>query len=99
VRFRRILEKNLIVADDDENHTGRAGLKEEIFAERVSMEVGQRWKRRLRKSRREGQREQEDEQPVLRPRIAHLVFIVFTMQNTKLRDLLQWKCSASDIGR
>ncbi len=52
-RFAVSAEKDLIVANDNENHTGGAGLKEEIFAERTSgLGVEERWrKRRLRQGR------------------------------------------------
>ena len=57
-------DEDLIVANDDENHTGGAGLEEEVCAESADgLDVGERcWRLRLREGRHEGQHEQEDKQ-------------------------------------
>jgi hypothetical protein len=65
--------KDLIVANDDENHAGGAGLNEEIGAERVNgLDVGERWwDIRLPESRRERQHQQEDKQGAREFSVAH----------------------------
>ena len=67
------LEVDLIVPNDDENHTGGAGLKEEVCAESANgLDVGERcWRLRLRESRHEGQHEQEDKQGAQEFSVAH----------------------------
>jgi len=67
------LEVDLIVPNDDENHTGGAGLKEEVCAESANgLDVGERcWRLRLRESRHEGQHEQEDKQAAREFSVAH----------------------------
>jgi hypothetical protein len=57
-------EEDMIVANDDENHTGGAGLKEEVCAQSANgLNVGERcWRLCLRESRHEWQHEQEDKQ-------------------------------------
>jgi hypothetical protein len=81
-------EKYLIVANDDENHTGRTGLKKEICAERLSgLEVGSRWRRRrLREGWHEGQHERERKQCEQEFRVAHFVV---RSQSTKPSDFLK----------
>ena len=66
------MEEHLIVANDDENHTGGAGLNEEVCAESVNgLEVGKRSWLSLRESRHEGQQEQEDKQSAREFSVAH----------------------------
>jgi hypothetical protein len=67
-------EEDMIVANDDENHTGGAGLKEEVCAEIANgLDVGERcWQ--LRESRHEGQHEQEDKQGTREFSVAHYWF-------------------------
>src|SRR5882757_9190082 len=57
-------EEDMIVANNDEDHTGGAGLKEEVCAQSANgLDVGERcWRLCLRESRHEGQHEQEDKQ-------------------------------------
>jgi hypothetical protein len=64
----------MIVANDDENHTSGAGLKEEVCAESANdgLDVGERrWRLRLRESRHEGQYEQEYKQGAREFSVAH----------------------------
>jgi hypothetical protein len=58
------MEKDLVVANDDENHTNGTGLKEEVGAEGGDgLGVGERsWRLRLRESREGGQQEQKDKE-------------------------------------
>ena len=79
------LEKDLIVANDDENHSGGAGLKEQICAERASrFEVGERWReRRLREGRREGEHEEVGKQCDQEFCVTHFVL---RLQSTKPSD-------------
>ena len=66
-------EEDLIVANNDENHTGGTGLKEQVCAESANeLGVGERrWRLCLRESRHEGQHEQEDKQAVREFSVAH----------------------------
>jgi hypothetical protein len=67
-------EEDFIVANDNENHTGGAGLKEEVCAESANdgLDVGERcWRLRLRESRHEGQHEQEYKQGAWEFSVAH----------------------------
>jgi hypothetical protein len=68
-------EKDLIVANDDENHAGGAGLKEESWAESIDgLRVGWRCLRMpLCANRHEGKHEEEDTQRLLEFRVAHFV--------------------------
>jgi hypothetical protein len=69
-------EKDLIVANYDENHTGCTGLKKQICAKSASgLEVGERWRRQyLREGRPEGQQGQEGKQCVQDFWVAHFTF-------------------------
>ena len=66
-------KEDLIVANDDEHHAGRAGLKKEFRAEGASgLYVGE-WccEIRLRESRHERRHEQEDKQCALKFSVDH----------------------------
>jgi hypothetical protein len=68
------VEKDLIVANDVENHTGGAGLNQEVCAESVNgLDVGERCWLRLRESRHEGQQAQEDKQGAREFRVANSI--------------------------
>jgi len=86
-------EEDMIVANDDENHTGGAGLKEDVCAQSANgLDVGERcWRLRLRESRHEAQHEQEYKQGAREFRVAHscLQFLGYRTE----RHFEEIKCS------
>ena len=68
------VEENLIVPNDDENHTGCARLKKEVCTERVNgLGAGKRC-RGLRESGHKAQHEQEDKQGAREGSVVHYWF-------------------------
>jgi hypothetical protein len=92
------VEKDLIAANDDENHTSGAGLKEEICAERTSgLKIRLRWLRLLRQGRDEGQHEQESEECARKVSVAHFCFQIAgykIMRFSEDRNMLLRRCVA-----
>jgi hypothetical protein len=89
------VEEHLIVANDDENHTGGAGLNEEVCAESVNgLDVGKRCWLSLRESRHEGQQEQEDKQSAREFSVAHssLLFLGYRTEQFLKTEMIQISC-------
>jgi hypothetical protein len=80
-------EKYLMVANDDENHAGGTGLKEEICAESASrLEVEERcWGRRLGEGRHERKHEQEGKQCA---QVSLVHFLIASLKGTQPRSSL-----------
>jgi hypothetical protein len=68
------VEENLIVPNDDENHTGCARLKKKVCTERVNGLEARKRCRGLRESGHEAQREQEDKQGAREGSVVHYWF-------------------------
>ena len=89
-------EEDLIVANDDENHTGGAGLKEEVCAESANeLDVGERcWWLRPRESRHEGQHEQDDKQGAREFSVAHscLQFLGYRIEQLLKPETIHFSC-------
>ncbi len=89
-------EEDLVIANDDKNHASSAGVKEEIFTERVSrLQVGKSWRWLcLREGRDERQLEQESSQYAQKSNVAHFVI---KLQSTKSNGPL--KTEMQSIGQ
>ncbi|MCU1248272.1 MAG: hypothetical protein JWQ49_1301 [Edaphobacter sp.] len=95
-------EENMIVANDDENHTGGSGLKEEVCAQSVNgLDFGERRRRvRLCKSRHEGQHEKKYKQGAQEFSVAHsyLQFLGYRTERLLKTEMIHFLCELLTSG-